>query len=151
MRRSRQIVGSFLLIFTAASCKPAPAELEALAVAALRREVPALQEEYRATHGIYAGHIRDLTGGADTLPSGIRIIIRGGTADGWAASSSHPDVPGAACAVYVGDPGLRVALVGGVAPRERGVVSCIAFEPWAKKGVIERSGPYALHRTNGAP
>lgn len=149
MCRLRFILGSLPLILWATACKPAPAELEALAVRALQSEIPALQEQYLAAHGIYAGHIRDVTGGADTLASGIRVILRGGTAEGWAASSSHPEVPGAACAIYVGEPGVRISLMGGVAPREPGVVSCIAFEPWKKRGVIERSGPFALRSTPG--
>ena len=131
---------------TGCNGSPNLAELETRAVDALRTELPALQEQYRATHGVYAGHIRDLTGGADTLPSGVRVILRGGTAAGWAASSSHPEVPGAACAVYVGEPEVHVSLAGGVGPREPGVVSCIAFEPWVKNGVVERSGPYALQQ-----
>ncbi|MBA4159955.1 MAG: hypothetical protein H0X65_21175 [Gemmatimonadetes bacterium] len=150
MRRPHRLLGALQLILVTASCKPAPAELEALAVSALQSEIPALQEQFLAAHGVYAGHIRDLTGGADTLLSGIRVILRGGTAQGWAASSSHPEVPGAACAVYVGEPSIRINLMGGVAPREPGMVSCIAFEPWKQQGIIERSGPFAL-RSNASP
>jgi hypothetical protein len=144
-------LGAGLLLLAPASCTPGPAELEARAIAALRSELPALQEQYRAIHGVYAGHIRDLTGGVDTLPSGVRIIVRGGTAEGWAASSSHAAVPGAACAVFVGEPPVRVSLRGGVAPGEPGVVSCMAFEPWAKQGIIERSGPYSLRPLTSGP
>ena len=118
---------------------------------ALRTELPALQEAYRTKHGVYAAHIRDLTGGVDTLAGGILINVRGGTAEGWAASSSHPRVPGAACVAFVGEPALRVKLVGGVAPNEPGVVSCIAFEPWSKGGVLERSGPYPMKIAHAAP
>ena len=118
-------IGLLFLSLVGCDTRPSPAELEVRAIEALRTELPALQERYRATHGVYAAHMRDLTGGVDTLASGIRIILRGGTADGWGATSSHPAVPGAACAVFVGNPGVRIGLVGGVAPREPGFVSCI--------------------------
>lgn len=132
------------LCILAAACGPDPRRLESDAVQALRVDVPARQEAFRAAHGRYASHIRELTGGADTLPSGIRVIIHGGNQNGWSASSSHRDVPGAACAVFVGDPRKVPSLTGGVSPRQAGQVTCIAFGPWKKRKTIEQSGPFAV-------
>jgi hypothetical protein len=133
-----------ILILFVSACGPGPAEQERLAVAALRTEVPALQKAFHAANGRYAGHIRDLTGSADTLASGVRVIIHGADEDGWSASSSHPAVPGAACAAWVGDPWAAPSLPGNAGPRKAGEVSCVAFEPWKKNRTIERSGPYAM-------
>lgn len=124
-----------------AACAPDPAKLEEQAVRALAAEVPALQEAYRAEHGRYADHMRQLTGGADTLPSGIRVIVHGGDTAGWSATSSHAAVPGAACAVWIGDPDKVPSLTGSVGPKRAGEVSCISFALWKKRGMIERSGP----------
>lgn len=141
--RARSLV-ILLLLSAASACGPKPAELESRAVAALRSEVPALQEAHRARHGRYATHIRELTGGADTLASGVRIIINGADASGWSATSSVPDVVGPACATWIGDPPVRPMLRGSVGPKQAGQVACIAFEPWMKRGVIEQSGPFAI-------
>lgn len=127
-----------------AACGPDAAALEKQAVGALTSEVPALQERFRAANGRYANHIRELTGGADTLASGIRILIHGASAEGWSASSSHPAVPGAACAAFVGDPDRTPYLKGGVAPAVPGQVTCIAFQPWKDRQAIERSGPFPV-------
>ena len=137
-----------LLIFLLAAyfSRPDPAELESRAVVALQVRVPALQEAYRVRHGRYAADVRALTGGADTLASGVRVIIHGADEDGWAASSSFAAVPGPACAAWVGDPPGRPLLRGGAGPRRAAEVSCIAFEPWMRRGVIERSGPYLIDR-----
>lgn len=140
--RTRRL--AILLVSALSACGPKPAELESRAVAALRTEVPARQEAYRAQHGRYATHIRELTGGADTLPSGVRIIIIGADAGGWAATSSVPDVVGPVCAAWIGDPAVRPMLRGGVGPKQAGQVACIAFEPWMKRGIIEQSGPFAI-------
>lgn len=141
MPKTRRLLGAAIL---AAACGPDPSALENDAVHALRVDVPARQEAFRAANGRYASHIRELTGGADTLPSGIRVIIHGGDENGWSASSSHRDVPGAACAVYVGNPHRVPSLTGGVSPRQAGQVTCIAFGPWKKRKMIEQSGPYAI-------
>jgi hypothetical protein len=133
-----------ILILLVSACGPDPAEREQFAVAALRTEVPALQKAFHAANGRYANHIRELTGGADTLASGVRVIIHGADEDGWSASSSHPAIPGAACAAWVGDPWASPSLTGNVGPRTAGEVSCIAFGPWKKNRTIERSGPYAM-------
>jgi hypothetical protein len=151
MNRSQRLLAAGTFLVALSACKASPAELEALAVAALQEELPVLQEQYRSVHGVYAAHIRDLTGGADALPSGVRVIVRGGTAAGWAASSSHPAAPGAVCAAYLGEPGVRVQMTGRVAPTEPGVVTCIAFEPWVKSGIIERSGPFAMRPVSSLP
>lgn len=127
-----------------AACGADAAALEKHAVAALASEVPALQQRYRAANGRYAGHIRELTGGADTLASGIYVLIHGASAKGWSASSSHPAVPGAACAAFVGDPNRVPYLTGGVGPDVPGQVTCIAFAPWKDRRAIERSGPFAV-------
>ena len=139
-KRSRHLA----LLLLAAACGPDPAARERDAVHALRTEIPALQEKYRAAHGRYATHFRELSGGADMLPSGIRVIIHGADAGGWAATSSHREVPGAACAVWIGDPDVRPSLTGNVSPGRAGEVTCIAFGPWKKRGVIEQSGPFAV-------
>jgi hypothetical protein len=133
-----------LCLLTAAACGPNASALENDAVQALRVDVPARQEAFRAANGRYADHIRQLTGGADTLPSGISVLIHGGDQKGWSASSSHRDVPGAACAVYVGEPHRVPSLTGGVSPRQAGQVTCIAFGPWKKRKMIEKSGPFAV-------
>ncbi|HEX2078123.1 MAG TPA: hypothetical protein VHG08_10455 [Longimicrobium sp.] len=106
--------------------------------------MPALQEAYRSRHGGYATHLRELTGGADTLASGVRAIILGADGDGWAATSSFTAVPGPACAARVGDPPAAPMLRGGVGPRRPGEVACLAFEPWMKRGAVERSGPFPI-------
>jgi hypothetical protein len=133
-----------ILILSVSACGPDPAEQEKLAVAALQTEIPALQKAFRAANGRYATHVRELTGGADTLASGVRVIIHGADEDGWSASSSHPAVPGAACAAWVGDPRAAPSLTGNAGPQKAGEVSCIAFGPWMKDRTIERSGPYAM-------
>jgi hypothetical protein len=132
------------LLLLASACGPRPAELEKRAVAALQTEVPALQKAFLAANGRYANHIRELTGGADTLASGVRVIIHGADENGWSASSSHPAVPGAACAAWVGDPWASPSLTGSAGPQKAGEVSCIAFGPWKKNKTIERSGPFAM-------
>ena len=144
MPKSRCLLA--LCLLAAGACGPDAAKLEREAVQALRVEVPALQTAYRAANGRYATHVRELTGGADTLPSGVRVLIHGANDGGWAATSSHREVPGAACAVFVGDPDVRPNLRGGVSPHEPGQVACMAFEPWKKRGAIERSGPFAIAR-----
>lgn len=133
-----------LAALTLAACGPDPDALEDRAVAALTRELPALQARYRALNGHYADHVRQLTGGSDTLPSGIRIVIHGGNAQGWSASSSHPAVPGAACAAFVGAPRAVPYLPGGVGPKRAGEVRCVAFEPWQEHKVIQRRGPFPV-------
>jgi hypothetical protein len=133
-----------LVLCILAACGPDPAALEKDAVHALRVEVPALQQAFRAANGRWATHARELTGGRDTLASGIRVMISGADAGGWAATSSHPEVPGAACAVWVGDPDVRPMLRGGVSPGAAGQVTCIAFGPWKKRGTIEQAGPFAV-------
>lgn len=133
-----------VILLALAACAPDPAKLEEQAVRALAAEVPALQEAYRAEHGRYADHTRQLTGGVDTLPSGIRVIVHGGDAAGWSATSSHRAVPGAACAVWIGDPGKVPSLTGSVGPKRAGEVSCISFAPWKKRGMIERAGPFPV-------
>lgn len=136
-----------LLIFmTAYLSGLPPAELESRAVVALQVRVPALQEAYRVRHGRYAADLRELTGGADTLASGVRVIIHSADEDGWAASSSFATVPGPACAAWVGNPPSRPMLRGNVGPRRAAEVMCIAFEPLLRRGVIERSGPYLIDR-----
>jgi hypothetical protein len=142
MSRLRHLLALSLL--AAGACGPDPAALEDAAVQALRVEVPARQEAFRAANGRYASHIRELTGGADTLPSGIRVLVHGGDTKGWSATSSHRDVPGAACAVYVGDPDRVPSLTGGVSPRQAGQVTCIAFGPWKTRKMVEQSGPFAV-------
>jgi hypothetical protein len=148
MPRLRHLLPIFLLGL--AACGPDPSALEADAVRALTAEIPALQARYFAEHGRYADHIRQLTGGADTLPSGIRVIIHGGGAAGWSATSSHREVPGAACAVFAGEPSRVASLTGNVGPGKPGEVSCIAFEPWMKQKIVERSGPFPLASTTGS-
>jgi hypothetical protein len=135
---------ALLAALSLAACGPDPAALEERAVAALTRELPALQARYHAANGHYADHVRQLTGGADTLPSGIRILIHGGNAEGWSATSSHPAVPGAACAAFVGEPGRVPYLPGGVGPKRAGEVACMAFEPWRERKAIQRSGPFPV-------
>lgn len=132
------------LVVAVSACGPRPADLETQAVAALQTEVPALQKAYHAANGRYANHIRELTGGADTLASGVRIIIHGGDANGWSASASHAAVPGAACGVWVGDPPRVPSMIGNVGPRKAGEISCLAFGPWKKNKAVERSGPFAM-------
>jgi hypothetical protein len=132
------------LVLAVAACGPRPADLETQAVAALQTEVPALQKAFHAANGRYASHIRELTGGADTLASGVRVIIHAGDEDGWSASSSHPSVPGAACAAWVGETRTRPMMVGNVGPRKAGEVACLSFGPWKKNKTVERSGPFAM-------
>lgn len=132
------------VLLLASACGPNAAELEQRAVAALQTEVPALQTAFQTANGRYANHFRELTGGADTLASGVRVIIHGADEDGWSASSSHPAVPGAACAAWVGDPWAAPSLRGNAGPRKAGEVSCIAFAPWKENRTIERSGPFAM-------
>ena len=132
------------LVVAVSACGPRPADLETQAVAALQTEVPALQKAFHAANGRYASHIRELTGGADTLTSGVRVIIHGGDEDGWSASSSHPSIPGAACAAWVGEPGTRPMMVGNVGPKKAGEIACLSFGPWKKNKAVERSGPFAM-------
>lgn len=141
MPRTRAL--TLLLALACAACGPDPAEREKEAVYALRVQVPALQRAFHTANGRYATHFRELTG-ADTLANGVRVIIHGADGRGWAATSSHREVPGAACAVWVGDPDVRPSLKGGVSPAAAGQVTCIAFEPWKSRGMIERSGPFAV-------
>jgi hypothetical protein len=132
------------LVLAASACGPRPADLETQAVAALQTEVPALQKAFHAANGRYASHIRELTGGADTLASGVRVIIHGGDEDGWSASASHPSIPGAACAAWVGEPSKVPSMIGNVGPQKAGEIACLSFGPWKKNRAVERSGPFAM-------
>jgi hypothetical protein len=74
----------------------------------------------------------------------VRIIIHGADASGWAASSSHPSIPGAACGAWVGEPPAHPTFIGDVGPHRAGEIRCLAFGPWKKNRAIERSGPFAM-------
>lgn len=133
MRRPTSV--SFGLLLVLGACRASPDELQRLAGDALRTRVPALQTAYWEQHGQYARHMRDLNGGTDTLASGILVIVHG-NATGWSATASHPDVSGAACAAFFGEPGLRPVMRGRTEPRVSGLVTCTQFARWAKRRQI---------------
>jgi hypothetical protein len=126
------------LALFAVACRPDPSVLQARAGEALRVTIPAMQAAYRKEHGKYAAHMRELTGNADTLPDGTLVLIHVGTSTGWMATSSHPSIFGAACAVFVGTVDTYPIMRGRTEPREPGLVNCTAFEPWAAKRKIEK-------------
>jgi hypothetical protein len=127
------------------ACRPGPDEMQKRAIAALQTEVPAIQKAYHASHGRYADHIRQLTGGADTLASGVRVIIHGAGTDWWSATSSDPGVPGAACAGWIGEnPRVLPSLPGNSSPSRPGEITCLAFGPLKKTGQWVKIGPFPM-------
>jgi hypothetical protein len=134
----RPIGISCSLLLALGACRADPAELQRHAGEALRTQVPALQAAYRAQHGRYASHMSELNGGTDTLANGTLVIIHAGNAaTGWAATASHRDVPGAACAAFYGEPGGRPMMRGRTEPKVPGLVTCTEFARWSKRGEIE--------------
>jgi hypothetical protein len=63
------------------------------------RNVVAAQDNYRASHPVFAGTVEalQLDPGAD-----VKIQILGVTASGWRAKATHRTRPGRSCVIFVG-------------------------------------------------